>query len=1376
MANITSHSFITMTPELAAEQMQNNSREIIKGLTAEANAGKLTLKEAFKIITILNSVDCTKAKKINQEYDSAVKELLQVFDKKVKNFHYTFTAMPMTSIDRTTHKPTQRFWNRQLYEAADLMTEAIKRGHLEIIESAFSNYAEIDQLRNSQGETLLEVAIAHDCSTVVKKFLSQRLSDISLTSGTRSILTPAGKRVEVGINPPPLHVTNDEKNLLHLLVETKSPQCLAELQHAVTNDRYLYLVGSFGRALYQPDNRGLSPLDILLQNPSEENKKIARVFLEIAWDVGDRHATHQLIKAFGESLLIDLLATPNDSSSSKTRLSTVLAWGNKAGLEYIISLLSPDGLLQLFENKEHIAALKKALTQENSYSRDDIEQARDWLNAADQSVEILQVLQAALGVERFARFMQFEAYPGSNAFLSLLIECNKKIIGQLKDFLGPELCKALIYGQQKERPFKSLAALLNIALEPYDHKLLFEKMAWVLGSEHAAFLADICRPEAHILPLLALSNRFSLLLAIRENVPDFENIFNSLDQNGNHQLHYAAMHSQFSVYQLLQFLSIGLADVATARTLLHLKKNQFPPQPAFPIEQLAALLSAKNNNKESPLNIAMKAGNVQLLHGLMYFAEIYKYEQMPAIINQSANMQDPHFLDTFILLHDPNIENKYAKGVELLRDFFIRSHPQLPFASAIHAGSCKFLWDIPSDTYFQQFLAPYPQLFEIAKGKSYAQAVEELKQTLNQQPRETLLEVGLLLGNQELLFEAAKLLTPAEYKEQLASLKSRFPGLGEKITDKLDNVHLAIDESHMQAEKLAKIEINRALLAPFNYQDIYTGFKQVNFSDKTKLGYRDPAALKNDVGDHYVSVTVPELDAALNLLFNTRIPNKQGVEGTPPSGTPEIKQYYANLKEQYQEVLYHMDQLKRLKETNPDATEADLRDAADAISRGFIAIAVSALHCGSRWQEEVEDTIRDLKGAPASLEEILHFLMGTLRSSIAETIALTHSTDSHTRGTVFSQLAQRMAIPGASRIIEHLRDRKVKEEKTVEAFYNLYTPAVMYRHLLQKMEEKPKIKAAILDWFKDNPGTWHKEEYADKLAAIKEDPAWQVLLDEIHNENKLSINNPLSQAFLNINIPEDLPKILADINYEISQKPEDYSKLIEMLFRKTHSQLDPELLRMCCSLLSTSPSLQTAFHEIFSQFPDYKSNEIQTSTKFLVELDKIEKSSKIMAFLNEKHVSVDKQMAEKMATQPNYNEILTDMLERQRGEEFAKGVYFSPGSEFIDKFVELATEDYELLDTLRAANTLEKFASFITDQWKDMFEGKHPQALETLLQRIEHDKDFAAICKTCLLNPDSKNQKHLKELLLELPNMNYQFQRKEIMRLLEVQGFIRKLA
>ncbi len=1358
--NITSQTFIAMPPEAAAQHLQSHSKEVLKDLASEAKSGKLSLNDAFKVIKILNTVDDTKAKEINQEYDSAIKELIQSFDKGVKDFHDTFKATPMMSINKKTHQYQKSWFAGRAYEVADLLTDAIKKGHFAIVENIFANYNQIDHTINNKGETYLEVAVAHDYSPMVQKYLKSHKEEYThyLSEPTRQL--SSGEEVK-RTRPPRLYLTNDDKNILHLIAKGKSPNCTAEVQKALNEDLQKVLE----RALHQPDVEGNTPLDILFKNPGKENEKTARLFLELAWNSGDKQTVQQLVEAFGKSIVIDLLQSEQEDGYI-TYLGASLVDEKNEEFNFINTLISPDDLLSLLQNPEHIIGLSRMLRFESNN------------DAPNAYTEKFTLLQDTLGSERFKTLMQSEM-SSCNALILCLSECSSRIIEQIRNFLGEEVCKALVYERTENRSFKSIVSYTNMVLSASNiEDLLYNKLATLFGSKHSEFLKELCQPDTLFIPALLKNDFFSTLSNLQEKIPEFNDLLNAVDRNGNHALHHYATSSKFTIDNVTEFIDTNL-EALTAFYLTGMQQSQETPTNPLYLKILENLLSAKNKQGETPLERAIHAGNTTLLDDLMYFAQSNGYTDMPALIDKSVNVLNPYILQLLsrlqILLTAESLEKipKVSKRTNELLTYLVKEHSQLPFALALQTEGSRAIFEAQSDEYRKLCFDQYPSLQQF--NNSYIRTVAQLRRNLEAQPRAQLLEIGLFMGHPALFLQITKFLTPEEYQEQKMDLEKRFPELKETLDDRIDSLRFAVDERHMHVDELAKLEIDKSLLAPFNYEEIYSGFKQVNFSDRTKPGYRDPNTLKNDVGTTYVPITVKELDDALNKLIHTFIPNNQGYEGTPPSGTPELKQFYSNLKEQYQEVLYHMDQLKRLKEIDPNASEADLRDAADAISRGCLAIAISAKHCGSRWQQEVEDTIRDLKGTPESLDEMLGALMGTLRSSIAETIANLKDTESHTKGTVFSQLAKRMAIPGASRIIEHLDNRTVIEQETINEFNNKYTPSAMYKHLLQKMEEKPKVKAAVLDWFKDNPGTWHKEEYADKLAVIQNDPAWQQLIKQIHDQPMT--NNPLSRAFRDINIPENLAEILAEIDYEASQKPEDYPALVVTLFTKTHSHLDQNRLRTCCSLLSTDPSLQTAFHEwIFSQLPDYKSNEMQTTVKLLAELDKVEKGSKVMAFLKEKKVPVDRQMAEKMAVQSNYNEILADMLERQRGEEFAKDVYFSPGSEFIDMFADLAAEDYEILETLRAADTPDKFISFLRNQWSALFEDRHPQALEVLLQKAGSDKDFAAICKTCLLNPDSKNQKHLKELLLELPNMNYQFQRPQLMRLLQAKGFIRALS
>ncbi len=745
-------------------------------------------------------------------------------------------------------------------------------------------------------------------------------------------------------------------------------------------------------------------------------------------------------------------------------------------------------------------------------------------------------------------------------------------------------------------------------------------------------------------------------------------------------------------------------------------------------------------------------------------------EHYPLILKEYISIDNPQILP---LLHssevyrlveqfDPRftmLEVFYANG-KLRNSFLYDSKEKIAFGSSFPRIAQWIKQNIQS---------------EEELGKAVIKKIQENPSAFVKHVGNEVLAAAFMLGDNQTLFTITQLLGQQQTAQQLQVLCEQFPVMAPFFKEALDFIAYQLDERHMDAEKVKLVSgVEKEKLEPFDYKQILEKFSAINFSHPEQLGYRDPHKIKNDVGTNsYALVSVATLKIGLDKLINLYVPKNTPFVGTPPAFigkppklNPELPQFYDNLKHYYQEILYHIAELEK----QPPEDAMELRDQLDKISRNLIDLAISSLHCGSRWVSEALESISDLRGIPPSLELMLNWIFAGMRTMVAEQIAGYHGADSHTTNTIMGFLGNRMGLPKAESIIEHLKDSDLEEEDIINRFYNQYSPSNMLAYLVEHLEDKPRLREVVLDWFRDNPGEFKNEHYAQLKEELKGDENVTKLLNPVASD---TINSKELSEFVEVikdhQFSSNLPQRLNELEQLLNEKKRDIYvlELAGILRQEFRGNLSLTAIQRITTFLSVEKSLQTAFHTYLL------SSGQEADIKELTDVvQKLDQANKLVAYLKENGVALDNETAMRAIGHEEPFVLIDGAIDRLKGNEFVSTIYTSLGTQLLEVIPDLVIESEELGAKLEKAVTLEQKIDLISEVWQQVFKEQHAKELKSLLAVARHEPAVLESIMQVLQLPTQENIETCKTILLREPVLQYRFNKEQLMRLLVENEFL----
>ncbi len=1309
------------------------------------------------VLSVISHLNLDRVIQSNPLFEKKVEELVVLCGSLIAQYPIgkentsQFLPVPLPiNRGKTTAKTNQLYQESKIKEIATLIEQGLENGQKELVTSLIISLPpclpDLEAEFNKRGKSLYALIFDYDFSVLFSK-----MSSVTYPTGSKSFFQMILERqsfpfLNQGIKLLGQLYEEDEKEFLDLL--------------------------------YKPLNN--RPIDLIVNHPTPFNQKALELALYAACKRNDRSTLEKICRNYPPEL-VDKLLLKKYINHSDNKFVPLVAGLNQNTKDFI------NNLLPLKEERRFLllpsSKIFENLTQRDHTSRPSV-------------VTLAETAGIPLVVEQFQLM--------SSSDLVKLLRTDVEGLSIFYRFIDNAEFRKLCQEKLDHKDLVNLIFQYNSSKITYFKKKEKERQKpGVTGDSfpYLQFIHQQLGEDGFVVILTETLDTFVFLNSIKSNVSsmqaiqklltpnNFIKVLNTRNKHGNHPFQIWAV-SQLKPFRYLRdelpnFAKLfNQVDSRTGDHLLHLvaRVKSLSEIEEFcsllaevdadnkPLAHLEEILVLRNGSNHTPIDAAAR----RLNHDFFLF--LMKEEKTRNVLKKQISPENPLFLSYFLSLFANPKHSHQISQLPALEEIFEDKHfnkNDYRFFAALQAKSLEFLWRPAYTARAKDFLAPYPYLQNLYEAStSYEDFITKSiheKSAFVENLGDLALEAALFVGNDELLFHIVAEMGSEKVQKQLERLQAKYPWLKERLAQSVEELEWIVDDSHMRLEILEEFAVPEEILKKYQYQDILTGFKEINFNDPSQPGYRDPKRLKNDTSNGYVPVTAAQLEEKLEILINTLIPKKSPFVGTPPAGSSELETFYENLEDQYKEILYHIDELKHPKE---ELTNQEKRDNEDAISRAFITLAISSLHCGSRWQGEADDINKELQGIPDTLEGMLQRVMGKLRSNIANEIVDNKGADSHTKNTVLKQIGLRMAIPGSNKIVEHLIDPNLNEEDTLIYFIKTYTPRAMRDHLLVAIELNPKIRDGILAWFKDNPGEWEKERFEALKKQIASDPKWQSLIHRIQKgetEDTLLIK-ALRKDVRGIIPAGQLAEALTEIDEVKTKKPGEYPLELQVLAKKVYPELSLQDRQKFTALLAIDQDLQLAFHEmLLASLPDYETHLVAATENFISQLHKIENASKIMTYLKGKDVPINRDMAKRLATQPNYEEILENIFERQRGEEFTHVVYRSVGADFLEKMVDKLVDDPMSMESV---NNTEQLGSWLRNMWKEVFADDNLEERELLIKSLDSDELAASLLAT-LKNPTNENMQHCKELLLQLPGFDYQFKKSEIMRLLNTQGFIK---
>lgn len=420
--------------------------------------------------------------------------------------------------------------------------------------------------------------------------------------------------------------------------------------------------------------------------------------------------------------------------------------------------------------------------------------------------------------------------------------------------------------------------------------------------------------------------------------------------------------------------------------------------------------------------------------------------------------------------------------------------------------------------------------------------------------QENPLKAALFLANRKLMEEVIRKIGFEAAAHSLVNIKKWYPlplPSAEPIFYEYDPLHLKIES------------IDPALLKgieEIKIDELLTLFDQINFTDRNNINYFDPNKLKIDLMTGYDPLTVEKARKYLARLIEY-IHKKEPITGTPTKGTELLNTYYAQLSSLIKQIIH---QIKEQEKACMDGSMPERREVAIARNDAILTMAIAGKHCGGRWIGDAVLVLELLKNEHLDLEKLLLRIQANHRLSIAESLAFEseYKGNVHALNSILVLLGPEFKIPGYEHIIEQL-PVEFDIFQLREDFLKLYNAETIVDNILAKVNEKEMYKNLVLQWFKQNPGDYKRQEYAKKLADLKNDLTWQDIVRK-QSGGQLTEEQKNVTAFLDYanNLEE---QTLKDFIAEVEANSEEVNLLVPLIkqsiivpnhIEKVHEKMD----------------------------------------------------------------------------------------------------------------------------------------------------------------------------------------------------------------------------
>ena len=325
--------------------------------------------------------------------------------------------------------------------------------------------------------------------------------------------------------------------------------------------------------------------------------------------------------------------------------------------------------------------------------------------------------------------------------------------------------------------------------------------------------------------------------------------------------------------------------------------------------------------------------------------------------------------------------------------------------------------------------------------------------------------------------------------------KNRFQRLFSSMHKEIDSLaDPLINLKHLKATNLS---INlEEIPDSIQIEQLRELFQEINFEKPDHPGYMPSSTRKDDD----FTYSQQELYGALNQFLG-RMQKKTAFSGTPPENTSEIKSFFAHIENVVRFCLYKVNKnydefMQKLGGIPPDSKDSNYKtyeDLLQAKARLVIDIALTGGHCGGRFMGtsiELYQTLRADREPEGSLQNSLQGILSNLRERIAnaQIAKLVNSLNSslqqeHTAHAISSYMAKLgpiLGLPGTKDCIEQSTLIPTSKSRLLRDFFQSYTPTSIKNEIKQKISSSQKLRESVVDWIKEQAGTWKQHEYNEK--------------------------------------------------------------------------------------------------------------------------------------------------------------------------------------------------------------------------------------------------------------------------------------------------------
>ncbi|MBS4169261.1 ankyrin repeat domain-containing protein [Parachlamydia sp. AcF125] len=593
------------------------------------------------------------------------------------------------------------------------------------------------------------------------------------------------------------------------------------------------------------------------------------------------------------------------------------------------------------------------------------------------------------------------------------------------------------------------------------------------------------------------------LEALKES-PDFERLMGAKDPEGLTALHRACRSNRALILELLNYgAKVEILDAKNCNALhyVFLKRKISLKLLSRLLEKNAvAIVNQKNLEGLTPFHLACENASFNHIKELLPYAELREkdgQERSPfflLFLNKRLSLEEIYELVKKDIPLDSLDHPEFPIATFL--GMMIRSKDWRILISAIQNRMSirKIHETLNTSNYFYDhayfsFIRPYLlTLLNLDPGISLSE--KEFKQTIHfylsdflksSSLPESLLEIPLLLQDRQLMIAVEREIEKQWGESALETWRHALNAKNYARHD-LQNMNYEVDPTHFTTTSSEDKEIPPA--PEFDLHELEERFLEINFTDPSLPGFRDPAKLTCD--GYPTSIQV--LHSGFQLDGNGGIQGliKRIIEKPKDfAGVPKEEAEYKKHYDDFENILKHLGHLLRSMED------------ADSKTSILLDIAAMGLFCGGRIVEAKRMYAlycTPLKGLEQTLKVAICDHLQGHRQGILENWAKKIPDavfETHRFNQLMYLVGGLLNLPFAE---TYARDPysniQLDQEEVYAKFQYEYTPMEIFKNVKDFLEEglkNPRLRDEICEWFADNaPSHFLEEPYLKILSKIEE--------------------------------------------------------------------------------------------------------------------------------------------------------------------------------------------------------------------------------------------------------------------------------------------------